>query len=131
MLSFFIDKDMSDKLYIWRRTYILWDIRIELIGKEIQIEIFNFLALHVTLSTVQKMKLSIKDFFSKCDQNHSFLRIWSHLVKKSLTENFIFRAVVIMKYLRIDFSYELLRIAKKYFYARPRFTLKSRVVIFM
>ena len=33
------------------------------------------------------MKFSIKDFFSKCDQ---ILRIWSHLLKKSLTENFIF-----------------------------------------
>ena len=37
-----------------------------------------------------KMKFSINDFFSKCDQIHSFLRIWSHLLKKFLTENFIF-----------------------------------------
>ena len=36
------------------------------------------------------MKFSIKDFFSKCDQIHSFLRIWLHLLKKSLMENFIF-----------------------------------------
>ena len=35
------------------------------------------------------MKFSIKDFFSKCDQIRSFLRIWSHLLKKSLIENFI------------------------------------------
>ena len=40
------------------------------------------------------MKFSINDFFSKCDQIHSFLRIWSHLLKKSLMENFIFCAVV-------------------------------------
>ena len=39
------------------------------------------------------MKFSIKDFFSKCDQIHSFLRIWSHLLKKPLMENFIFCAV--------------------------------------
>ena len=32
----------------------------------------------------------MKDFFSKCDQICSFLRIWSHLLKKSLMENFIF-----------------------------------------
>ena len=32
----------------------------------------------------------MKDFFSKCDQIRSFLRIWSHLLKKSLMENFIF-----------------------------------------
>ena len=40
------------------------------------------------------MKFSIKDFFSKCDQIRSFLRIWSHLLKKSLIENFIFCAVL-------------------------------------
>ena len=33
---------------------------------------------------------SIKYFFSKCDQILSFLRIWLHLLKKSLMENFIF-----------------------------------------
>ena len=35
------------------------------------------------------MKFSIKDFFSKCDQIRTKLRIWSHLLKKSLVENFI------------------------------------------
>ena len=40
------------------------------------------------------MKFSIKDLFSKCDQIRSFLRIWSHLLKKSLMENFIFCAVI-------------------------------------
>ena len=43
--------------------------------------------------TPQKMKFSIKDFFSKCDQARRKLRIWSHLLKKSLMENFIFCAV--------------------------------------
>ena len=33
-----------------------------------------------TGSTAQKMKFSIKDFFSKCDQICSKLWIWSHLV---------------------------------------------------
>ena len=42
------------------------------------------------LDTTQKMKLSIKDLFRTCDQIHSFLRIWSNLLKKSLIENFIF-----------------------------------------
>ena len=41
-------------------------------------------------STAQKMKFPIKDFCSKFDQIRSFLQIWSHLVKKSLMENFIF-----------------------------------------
>ena len=39
------------------------------------------------------MKFSIKDLFSKCDQIRSKLRIWSHLLKESLMENFIFCAV--------------------------------------
>ena len=39
------------------------------------------------------MKFSIKDFFNKCDKIRSFLRIWSHLLKKSLLENIIFCAV--------------------------------------
>ena len=43
--------------------------------------------------TAQKMKFSIKDFFSKCDQIRSFLWIWSHLLKKPLMENFNFCAV--------------------------------------
>ena len=29
-----------------------------------------------------------EDFFSKYDQIRSFLRIWSHLLKKTLTENY-------------------------------------------
>ena len=40
--------------------------------------------------TTQKMKFSIMDFFSKCDQIRSFLRIWSHLLKKSLIETLSF-----------------------------------------
>ena len=43
--------------------------------------------------TAQNMKFSIKDFSSKCDQIRSFLRIWSHLLEKSLMGNFIFCAV--------------------------------------
>ena len=32
-------------------------------------------------ATAQKMKFFIKNFFSKCDQICSFLRVWSHLLK--------------------------------------------------
>ena len=38
----------------------------------------------------------IKGFFRKCDQIRSFLRIWSHLLKKPLIENFIFCAVFLV-----------------------------------
>ena len=44
---------------------------------------------NTTYDTAQKIKLSIKDFFSKCDQIRIFLRILSYLLKKSLMENFI------------------------------------------
>ena len=45
------------------------------------------------LIAAQKMKFFIKDLFSKYDQIFSFLRIWSHLLKKFLIEYFIFWAV--------------------------------------
>ena len=44
--------------------------------------------------TAQKMKFSMKDFFSKCDQIRKKLRIWSNLLKKSLMENFNFCDVI-------------------------------------
>ena len=43
--------------------------------------------------TAQKMKFCIKYFFSQCDQICNFLQISSHLLKKTLMENFIFCAV--------------------------------------
>ena len=43
------------------------------------------------------MKFSIQDFFSKCDQ----IRIWSHLLKKSWMENFIFCAVFFKAYFKV------------------------------
>ena len=47
----------------------------------------------ISANSAQKMKFSIKDFFSKCDQIRRKLRILSHLLKKSLMENFIFWAI--------------------------------------
>ena len=43
----------------------------------------NLLTMSQQIHTTQKMKFSINDFFSKFDQICSFLRIWSHLLKKS------------------------------------------------
>ena len=45
------------------------------------------------LDIAQKRKFPFKDFFSKCDQNLRKLRIWSHLLKNSLIENFILCAL--------------------------------------
>ena len=53
----------------------------------------NLPAMLKPADTAQKMKFSIKDFFSKYDQIRKKLRVWSHLRQKSLMENFIFCAV--------------------------------------
>ena len=52
---------------------------------------------YINIHNSQKMKFSIKDFFSKCDQIRSFLKIWSHFLKKSLRENFIFCTVPVIR----------------------------------
>ena len=43
--------------------------------------------------TAQKMKFSIRDIFSKCDKIRGKLRIWSHLLQKSLMQNLTFHTV--------------------------------------
>ena len=43
------------------------------------------------------MKFSITDFFSTYDQIRSFLRVWSHSLKKSVMENFIFCEVILLE----------------------------------
>ena len=45
-----------------------------------------------------KNKASIEDLFKKCDQIRNFLQISSHLLKKSLTENFMFSTVCFKGY---------------------------------
>ena len=39
--------------------------------------------------TAQNMIFSTNEFFSKGEEIRSFLQIWSHLLKKSLIENFV------------------------------------------
>ena len=58
-----------------------------------KIETFYLVFINSNRNAIQKMKFFIKTFFSKCDQIRSYLQIWSHLLKKSLIENFIFCAV--------------------------------------
>ena len=57
-----------------------------------------------------KKKCSIRDFSSQCDQIRGFLRIWPHLLEKSLMENFIFCAVLFcsgrVMYVVLDVIYE-------------------------
>ena len=61
--------------------------QVALWGTTLIIQVFQF--------TAQKIKFSIKDFFSKCDQIRMKLQIWQHLLKKSLMKNFIFYAMVL------------------------------------
>ena len=63
-----------------------------LVGFELKQWIYD-LTWPYDLDHYTKMKFSMKDLSSKCDQIRRFLRIWSHLLEKSLMENLIFRAV--------------------------------------
>ena len=55
--------------------------------------LFHAVILLDFINTARKMKFSIKDFFSKCDQIRRNLQIWSHLLNKFLMENFSICAV--------------------------------------
>ena len=75
-------------LFFAENTFVKYATKI--LGKEKE-NMRSFIRLnHIT---AQKMKFSIKDFFSKCDQIRGFLQIWSHLLKKSIIKNFIFCSV--------------------------------------
>ena len=78
-----------------RQLVIIWAIRVNwTVNKYLKNKIsFVFDVSCVITSTAQKMKFSIEDFFSKCDQICSFLRIWSHWLNKSSMKNLIFCAV--------------------------------------
>ena len=76
--------------------------------------------------TVQKMKLSITDFFSKCEKILKKPRIWSHLPKKSVIENFIFCAVIASNTFIIPVSVSMKYTIVVYL----DFRLKSRIIKF-
>ena len=44
----------------------------------------------------KKMKFSFKNYLCKCDQIRSYMRIWSHLLKKFSMKNFIFCKVQVL-----------------------------------
>ena len=52
----------------------------------------------VGLYIFKKLKFSIKNFFSKCDQMRRELRIWSYLLKKSLMQNIFYAVVTVIKW---------------------------------
>ena len=82
----------------------------KLMGKRfyVSLSLFKYFQnLRLLSNTGQKMTFSIKDFFSKCDQIRGFLRIWSHLLKKSLMENFAFCAKQLLRSLDICISNDI------------------------
>ena len=70
------------------RVKILWLISSRKIIRYQEVIMYTFCK-YCTKNEV----FSINDFFSKSDQIPRNLRIWSHLLKKSLMENFIFCAL--------------------------------------
>ena len=71
------------------------------------------------------MRFAIKEFFSKCNQ----IRIWSHLLKKSLMENFIF-CVVTLKFSVKYFTRkceQILNCIKSYFTLSVFYQLKVSI----
>ena len=78
--------DMWQKLSVHKT--LIW--RLERCSFNYGLIVSESQALPASFHTAQKMKFSIKNLFSKCDQ---FLRIWSHLLRKFLMGNFIFCAV--------------------------------------
>ena len=71
-----------------------------------------------------KKKFSIKDLFGKCEGISRKLRIWSHLLKKALMENFIFLCSV-RRYSRMVLGGE--RVACLFFLYKVRFLLLFRL----
>ena len=66
--------------------------------------LFSFLIILWKHVTAQKLKFSIKDFYSKCDQIRRKLWICSHLLKKSLMKNFIFLCSATLAFLVNNWS---------------------------
>ena len=58
-------------------------------------DLCDLVSSNCTPFTAEKIKFSIKDFSSKCDEIRRKLRIWSHLLEEPLMENFMFYAVIV------------------------------------
>ena len=67
----------------------------------------NRYTVQYAIYSAQKNEFSIEDFFCKCDQIRSILGIWSHLLKISLMENFIFYAAIVCFYVLVYCFYTI------------------------
>ena len=78
--------------------------------------IWMIFSLNIQTLLHKKMKFCIKDFCSKCDQIRRKLRIWLHLLKKFLMENFIFCAVLfVVRRAGSSLFYSMISYGKKEF----------------
>ena len=78
------------------------------------------------------MKFSIKDFFSKCDQIRRKLRIWSHLLKKSLKTSFFVQWLCYMTLHKHPWSYSLVAINSSiviFFFEKPDFLVITSYLV--
>ena len=85
----------------------------------------------ITNMTAQKWS---KDFFSKWNQIHRKLRIWSHLLNNSLMENFIFvqcifNLLIFLKVFQICVSNVLLNLQKSHFFSKSDKPCFSIIII--
>ena len=64
----------------------------------------------------KKKKIFSTDFVSKCGQVHTKLRIWSHLLRKFVIENFILSAVRIILFQHTILTYYLDKLLHVYCY---------------
>ena len=107
LFIFFLYISMQDKeITVFKTVIKLSLIRYSLTQNSFYNQFFKVAAISITFSwllscidqglsfTTQKMKFSIKDFFSKREQIPRKLRICSHLLKKFPTKNFIFCVVI-------------------------------------
>ena len=77
------------------RWYISWYYEVAFVWTYFKIKLLKKMIVSMVLCrdyipTAQEIKFFIKDLFSKCEQISSFLRIWSHLLKKILMEKLFF-----------------------------------------
>ena len=73
------------------------------------------------------MKFSIKDFYSKCDPIRRKVRIWSHLLKKPLMENFSFCTVIaVLLYLYMNLPVNLIANFKQIALAEKKMPLRDQ-----
>ena len=87
--------------------------------------------------TLHTKKFFIKDFFHKCDQMRRKLRIWSHLLKKYLMENFIFCTVLWLPYtlpvalllINFDFAFLMLVFIEIDFTVEKHYFIRRFIVL--